>query len=70
MPAPKSLIVTTAETASLGDVAVELQALGFEVDNVLEFAGCITGTCATELDALRRVPGVLSVEEDGEQFAI
>jgi len=64
---PKRVVVTVTDQ-SLGDiqeVAKTLAASGLTVDRVLPVTGVVSGTCAhAGLAALRRVPGVESVEEE------
>lgn len=70
MPEPKSVIVTLQESASATEVAATLKATGFLVENVLEFAGCITGNWDGDLAELQNITGVQAAELDGEQFAM
>jgi len=51
---------------TIDEVADELRARGMEVDEVLVSIGIVTGT-AEDPDALRRVPGIQSVDLEEER---
>lgn len=65
----KNVIVTVDEShaSDIVEVAGRCRAAGLNVRDSLEFLGQITGDVDPEHeDALRQVPGVLSVEESQE----
>ena len=67
----RPVIVTCRDgSESAAQVARRLEELGFTVESVLEFAGSVVGGWPGDLDRLRKVPGVLAVEESGEQFPL
>jgi hypothetical protein len=67
-------VIVTIDDAHLGDiqtVASALQGQGMTVENILSISGIIMGTCSRSSQAsLQNVPGVVSVEEEGEARAI
>lgn len=66
MAAGKGWIVTTSGERPLGDVARDLRASGFVVDQVLDEIGCITGGASEgAVDRLRAIPGVADVSREG-----
>lgn len=61
----KRWIVTTSGGRSLKDVARDLEAAGFAIDEVLEAIGIITGSASDSVaEKLRAVPGVADVSPD------
>lgn len=61
----QSLIVTTAGDRPIESVAQDLRAAGFDVRQVLEFIGSITGTAAaSKAEEFRRIAGVADVAVD------
>jgi hypothetical protein len=63
----KPIIVTVADDKlhEIHNVADKLRAKGMKVDRVMPFTGVIAGSSPTaSLSALRKVQGVLSVEEE------
>jgi len=61
----KRWIVTTSGGRSLKDVASDIKAAGFAIDEVLEAIGIITGSASDSVaDKLRAVPGVADVSPD------
>lgn len=66
-PRAKSVIVTVSDDAlpKIRQLADELGAKGLKVDRVLPVTGVITGSCAaSNVPALEKLDGVLSVEEE------
>jgi hypothetical protein len=71
MPAKrKKAVIVTLDDAHLSEfdnVADKCQAAGLDVQDSLEFLGQITGEIdPAQEDALRQIPGILSVEESKE----
>jgi hypothetical protein len=65
------IIVTVADEKlkSIHDVADHLAAEGMKVDQVMPVTGIITGSSSpTKLSALKKVDGVLSVEEEAVAY--
>jgi hypothetical protein len=61
----QSLVITTTGTRPIERVAQDLRAAGFEVQQVLEFVGSITGSGpASKADEFRRIAGVADVSVD------
>ena len=57
--------IDPGQPGAVARVASALQARGFQVADLLEDLGAITGSCAEdELDAIRRIPGVTGVERE------
>ena len=66
MPKSKRWIVTTGGERSTKDVAADLKAKGFSVDQVLDEIGAITGAADESVVAkLRAIKGVADVSPDG-----
>ncbi|HUQ81455.1 MAG TPA: hypothetical protein VM076_09970 [Gemmatimonadaceae bacterium] len=66
MPKNKTWIITTSGERSTKDVAKDLKAKGFTVDQVLDEIGAITGAADDAVAAkLRGVDGVSDVSPDG-----
>lgn len=63
-----SVVITVddAHLPSIKQVADQLRSRGMEVESVLESTGIITGSCPTDVAPLHEVPGVASVEPQGE----
>ncbi|MES3033767.1 MAG: ketohydroxyglutarate aldolase [Gemmatimonadota bacterium] len=60
-----SWVVTTSGTHTVSDVARALTEHGFDVEQVLDAVGVITGRCAaSRVPALRRLAGVSDVSPD------
>ena len=59
-------VTTTASAArTVADIAADLARAGFEVDQVLDAIGVVTGHCApAALATLRRVKGVADIAPD------
>lgn len=58
----KKWIVTTSGDRTLKEVEENLTETGFEVDQVLDEIGCITGTASDDTaKRLRTIPGVVDV---------
>ncbi|MET0791730.1 MAG: hypothetical protein ABW061_09440 [Polyangiaceae bacterium] len=56
-------ILVSVDPEQASAVGNALQALGFQTTELLPDIGTITGSCPDDqLDAIRRVPGVLGVE--------
>ena len=65
MAKSKTWIVTTSGERSVADVAKDLRAKGFSVDQVLDEIGAITGAADdTVVSKLRAVKGVADVSPD------
>jgi hypothetical protein len=71
MVAKKKWIITVSGERSISAVKKDITALGFDVTNVLEEIGSITGT-ATDSAAkkIRSIPGVADLSEDSGEFSI
>lgn len=62
MPSSSKWVVTTSGDRPIEDVKEELARMGLAVGEVLEAAGCITGTASDETaDRIRSVAGVADV---------
>jgi hypothetical protein len=60
-----AVIVTLSGDRPIQHVTRDLKAKGFEVNEVLEHIGSVTGFAAPEIrQALRNVPGVADVSDD------
>jgi len=58
-------IVTTSGTRPLSDLTKNLSETGFDVDQVLDEIGCITGTASDDVaNTLRGIPGVADVSPE------
>ena len=65
MAGRKGWIVTTSGDRPLADVARDLRARGFVVEQELDEIGCITGGASEgTVDRLRAIPGVADVSPD------
>ena len=63
--AKQSLVITTSGDRPIDEVAGDLKAAGFDVDQVLEQIGSITGSAHPDsLEHLRGVAGVSDVSPD------
>jgi hypothetical protein len=63
--AKQSLIITTSGDRPIHQVADDLRAAGFDVDQVLEFTGTVTGSAPPQAaEQLRNIPGVADVSKD------
>ncbi len=61
----QSLVITTSGDRSIHEVAADLRAAGFDVQQVLEQIGSITGSAHPgALEKLRGVEGVADVSAD------
>ena len=63
----KPIIVTVTDDAlnKIDDLAAQLTAKGMKVDRVMPLTGVIAGSAAsTKMSGLRKVKGVMSVEEE------
>ena len=63
----KSIIVTVTDDAlnKIDELAERLKTKGMKVDRVLPATGVITGSAAsTKMSTLKKVDGVMSVEEE------
>lgn len=61
----QALVVTVSGDRPIQEVAKDLKAAGFEINQILEFIGSITGSAPTKsLKQLRAVPGVAGISED------
>lgn len=68
--AEKKDIVVTCNTkeGSVTRVEQRLRDIGFEIDNVLEFAGSIVGRWGNSLETLRELPEVDDVAESEMKY--
>jgi hypothetical protein len=58
-------VITTSGDRPIGDVAGDVTAVGFEIDQILEVVGIITGSATDRVaEAVRAVPGVADVSPD------
>ena len=67
MAKPKSqpMVVTVSGDRPIHEVTKDLKAAGFDVDQVLEFAGSVTGSAPPEtVSRLRAIRGVADVSKD------
>ena len=65
----KELVVTcSVAEGSVQRVEQRLREIGFQIDQVLNFAGSITGRCDKPLETLREIPEVDAVEESEMNF--
>src|SRR5947209_6636852 len=61
----KDLVVTLSGNRHINDVARDLKATGFQVDQVLDAIGVVTGSApSSHLAKLRKVAGVADVSLD------
>ena len=67
MPKSKGWIVTTSGDRSAKEIAKDLKAKGFTVDQVLDEIGAITGAAdESVVSKLRAIDGVADVSPEGE----
>lgn len=65
MSTTKKWVVTLASDRPVSEVSNELTKTGFDIDQVLDQIGCITGTASDEVARkLRKVPGVADVSPE------
>jgi len=65
MPENSRWIVAATKERPLDDVAKDLAAIGFEVEDVLRAVECIVGTASDEAaKAAEQVPGVAGISRD------
>ncbi|WP_165963524.1 hypothetical protein [Hymenobacter radiodurans] len=65
MAAKKRWTVTMSGEKPLSEVTKHLRETGFDVDQVLDVIGCVTGTANDDVAArLRKLPGVAAVEAE------
>jgi hypothetical protein len=58
-------IVTVSDERPIKKVAADLKAAGFDVDQVLEEVGTVTGSAASDkVEQLRKIQGVKDVSPD------
>jgi len=63
--ASRRWVITTSGDRPISDVAVDVAAAGFAIDQVLEVIGSITGSATDGVaEAVRAVPGVADVSRD------
>jgi hypothetical protein len=61
----KRWVVTTSGDRPINDVASDVKAAGFVIDEVLEAIGIITGSATDSVaEAVRAIPGVADVSLD------
>jgi len=65
MPKARSIVVTVDDEhlSAIDKVAERLRAKGMKVEEIMKATGMITGSYSRKTDALRKIAGVLSVEE-------
>ena len=65
MATTKKWVVTLSNEKSVSEVSRELAKTGFDIDQVLDQIGCITGSGSDEVaQKLRKVPGVADVSPE------
>ena len=65
MDASSRWVITTSGDRPISDVAVDVAAAGFAIDQVLGMIGIITGSATDGVaEAVRAVPGVADVSRD------
>ncbi|MEJ7736680.1 MAG: hypothetical protein WKF97_04565 [Chitinophagaceae bacterium] len=65
MDTSKKWIITTSGDSSVSDVEKSLTATGFNVEQVLDQIGCITGSATDDVaERLRTIPGIADVSPD------
>lgn len=65
MPENVRWVVTTSDERPIDDVADDLAAAGFSVEDVLREIRCITGAASEEVvERLRGIPGVSDIEPE------
>ena len=65
MDASSRWVITTSGDRPINDVAVDVAAAGFAIEQVLELIGIITGSATNGVaEAVRAVPGVADVSQD------
>ena len=65
MDASSRWVITTSGDRPISDVAVDVAAAGFAIDQVLEVIRIITGSATDGVaEAVRAVPGVADVSQD------
>ena len=65
MSTTKKWVVTLANDRPVSDVSNELTQTGFDIDQVLDQIGCITGSGSDEVARkLRKIPGVADVSPE------
>jgi hypothetical protein len=63
--ASRRWVITMSGDRPISDVAVDVAAAGFAIDQVLEVIGIITGSATDGVaEAVRAVPGVADVSRD------
>jgi len=69
--AKRAMTITSSGTRSIHKIASDLKAAGFQVGQVLDTIGSVTGFAHPELkEKLKRIEGVAHVEEDHEPIDI
>jgi len=63
------IITCSLEEGSVERVRTRLEEIGFSIDEVLEFAGSITGTWLKPIDELQKIEEVDAVELSQTSFA-
>jgi len=64
-PNKQSLVITTSGSRSIHDIARDLGAAGFEVNEILETINVVTGSAQADTkERLRAVHGVTDVSDD------
>jgi hypothetical protein len=70
-PQHESLVVTLSGKRGIHDVARDLKASGFKVDQIMDAIGVVTGSApSTHVDKLRKVSGVQDVSAEHAPFNI
>lgn len=65
MPKSKRWVVTTSGDRSLGEIEKNLTEAGFDVDQVLDEIGCVTGTASDDIaESSRAISGITDVSPE------
>ena len=65
MDASSRWVITTSGDRPISDVAADVAAVGFEIDQILDVIGSITGSATVGIaEAVRAIPGVADVSRD------
>ncbi len=67
MATSKKWIITTSGDQPLADISRQMTKKGFDVKQVLEQIGCISGSASDDVaEQLKTIPGVVDVSPDGD----
>ena len=65
MAESKQWVVTTSDDRPINDVASDMKAAGFAIDQVIEQIGIVTGSATYSVaEAMRAIPGIADVSPD------